>query len=565
MLMTAHFYSQPVSAWMANVLDHSWDPGNSRCSRLSIFFVDSNRCSSSHCTNVTRQGDKKQAEIHFISRSTVATVSEGFRRMKLFLLISFCVTIAASAKVSERWTRISPDAARCKIVLPNGMDISSTIQMIEKLMPRYILQMYHRMNCSVTMIPFSGRGTPNATGHYDGLVGMLQRNQFDITPVGVRIDALAFQPIKHSATMIDAEFCIVTGHRESTFIQRELISFISAFPFVFYVHFSTVIFIVTLLLSYISFAIVSEFDIIRFTLYVMHITFDCWAYLLRQNVRYPSQSSSRVVFAAFAIYVTCVTGYWLNEVGSNLKANRPVAQIDSLENLLETSEMKITYMQVFSLTEVMQSSPVNTNMNRLWNRVKNNLDQAVIDKTPLSRQQTVKLFLMAMDDLKNGERAIIMPRKFVKFQRMISCILGMNKEMTPIHTSEEFGQGIATCMFSHKIHPFVEKFVNYILITLFEAGFKESMNVNFPNLFSQVQSIDLLGKHFRCIEGRPGEEDTPAYQPFDLHVMGSLFYILFATYGAIFGVLMLEILFGRRPRRSEAVKKVRFASASRWE
>ena len=449
------------------------------------------------------------------------------------LTMFILVHLSQEIKVTERWQYLKTPVMRCTIAiadrfgpewLKNPSGIGGTI-----------MKWTGKTNCSFILSELKEAGNPNSTGHYDGYVGAIQRDEFDSAIFVVRADTLPFEPGKLTPPIYSADVAIlsITKGKEVS-IERGVTSFLDLqLPVRIYVVFG-LFFTVPLILVYDRRHHQNIRHPVTFLKCYMHNCNTMLNLFLDQEQFSPHHLFAHVLtFTSSLFMLFAVFGILLSTVGSNMVVKREPQPIDTLDDLLASNRTALVAGTLFA-GRVIESAPERTKLHQLKKRV-DSITINADDSAQINQFLSVGIQNF-IDRLANHSAVYLMAEEWARTCMRISCFVkGRFQGLEKLHqSSESFASGIMTFLMSNKVHPYTEKIISYIFTTMLETGNWLALSetskplipdmIGYPGMKYDTSTLKCIDKHKEIQEQK--------FTPFSIGHMDRVF-ALWAILSAI--------------------------------
>ena len=152
----------------------------------------------------------------------------NFFGIKLVLLTTILIQIFEGAKVKDRFREETfYDHFKCKVlaIQPPKQDIAKPLNDIFNSVSDYFTAGFERFNsciidCSITQVNL---GEVVETGEYDGITGMVQRDEYQSAALPFKAAAVPHEPVKIGPVTMPADMAIITfrSPRQEEKVQLE--------------------------------------------------------------------------------------------------------------------------------------------------------------------------------------------------------------------------------------------------------------------------------------------------------------------------------------------------------
>ena len=473
-----------------------------------------------------------------------------------FLLLLFNFQQLNLGKISDKWAKLKNDNVTCRFLIPDQFTRKFFLTFLNVIHP--LDYWLYKCNCTFDRVPYTGTNIPDENGNYNGFMGMIQRNEADLTFLFVRPDALPFEPGKPTPPIEVADLAIFSfkpyGEKKET---RNLLSFLDLGLCVYIYLLSTCFFIAPMILAFCQSNAEQRMDAFFILKGYIRNCYKVVTLFVGQEQFDLSMASSYIMILAISVFSSIlISGILLNTVGADLIVKREPPLIDSLNDLL-SSNMKPIMMKKVTGYESVRTSPQGTKLNKLWQRmIKDGLDETTVDvangRLEVNVETTDILSKLTGKALKS-EIAVIAPVFNAFLLRLGGCYLKSYPELNElakrIHVSKGLlGQGIMSSIYSNKIHVYTEKMIMYAFSTMWETGFwiagLRTNVANVHDLFSEISFSKYNSEVISCIDGTDLIEDS-TFTPFSALDLLKLFELWAFTSCFCSLVLILEVAYDR--------------------
>lgn len=478
----------------------------------------------------------------------------------LFSFLTLCNNIYA-IKTPDRWIPYKDDKVRCIVTVTKQKYKFGYNDVIADHEP-YVNRWISKANCTINQIIYTTSGTPNASGHYDGFIGIAQRNEADFVFIVIRPDSLPFQPGKPTPPIQGESIVIVSKKNtslENAVIFREVTSFLDLNSTVYAYTLITLFFMSPVILLFDKFygekkAKRIKNKPIKIRSIIKAFTSSCYkmyTLLVDQEQFTPSTITGYTVIVSASLFTLfSVHGILFNTIGADLIVRKEPPVIDTLDDLLESNLIPVLNRK-FTEYDLIKSSPPDHPLHKLWLRMQQNITKSIFDADLENEDIYVKTNDL-INRLMKSEVSIISPNSYSIHFHKISClaqsyIYSLYKFIRSAHFSKEkLAHGYSAVLFSNEIHPYTEKVLTYSARLVFESSLlKGAFQAYLPHASSYAldPSVRYDRKAVICIEGEK-EEDTESFRPYKARDLFKLFeyWALLSCLSSL--VLVIELLIG---------------------
>lgn len=484
----------------------------------------------------------------------------------VILLDLFRYTNAASVR-KVFYGGSPPRDVSCKIFQPNYgiVDLKSPVDAIQLELRNLVLDYYRPpkfTNCTTdygnvgqNMVKTS-RILPN--GSYDGFIGMIQRNEYDMVIFGMRLDLLRNDPGIIGPAIGPADAIIGVGKYHDDVIKANIFAMMDnfdhetiAFIFISFYIFCFVLFFVESVLENPEHLFTRRLSVIKLFKNVLNTFCKLMAnFLGYESFDSWSVTARLLMITALFFNILISSGFFKNLVKSDMSVVRPAKQINSIEELLRDKEFKNVqpiYVKQLYMPELLASSEEKI-FQELRNKIAMNKSFSELDfdfeNDPF---QTMKMLFAYTKHIEDHEAAILLPGLGIEVMHKFLCSFHPEKLVNVTLAKKRFAEGIFVHLFSKKINPRIRKFLHYQLETITEMAIYPGLehytrSQDFAYSFSRTDPITQSRCEFLRYPGK--KDDVVVAYTIDNFVT-PLFKLFFDIYEVCFLVFFGELLFYR--------------------
>ena len=458
-------------------------------------------------------------------------------------------------RVIERFGGKHGHLGRCVIFIPDQhSQIPQDVLFNTINLGRSATQWFRDFNCTITEGHVPGDFFdyyPNGT--YKGLLGKLQRSEFDTVPYFARPDSLPFNPVLIGKVFLAADVSVGFMKKFAVSSKRELTSFVTEFPGIVYVYI-----LIALFIFIVSFLILEKKKkklplIKRLTLTkIAHLIEQTSYCLVDQETLDAVTTPGRIVlFTLHTLLVTFIYGLFLSKIGADLVVMKEPYNIQSIEDIIETDSQiqPMVYKQFFLINLMKQASvyrPSST-LARLYPVVMSDPENNILNADINDIGNMAALTDVIFSRIMMRKAVLVVPTDVFTWIRHFECLLNPEVMSKIQVTKETFAHGIITTLYAPKIHPMVRKVLDYFLGSLLEMGLIRNpmfRNIIAKDLMKLLPVAGVTSKVTQCQDisnGNSVSDSNSSWRPFYLHDFLHVYEIM-----AFFLSLATVILFLER-------------------
>lgn len=477
-----------------------------------------------------------------------------------FLALNCCLIFGqlntvGSTKIISRWAKLKDPNARCWVLFPKQVTQGNYV-LVDTFLPLANSLDYwlKKGNCSLKSVDYLVTGSPNATGSYDGYLGMVQRNEYDFVYLAVRPDSLPFEPGKLTPPIISADVTILSRKNETERSEkREVTSFLNLDICVYVYTLVICFFILPIFLLYVHLR--GKLMSTNVTLmYKEYIANCCRVFVLlldQEQFQHKSLPARILIFSASLFTLFAVFGLLLNTVGADLIVKKSPPTIDSLDDLLNSRMQPVIIRRLFEY-ELIKASPSGSKLNKVWNRMNENLNVSLFDFDESNTAQAMPTVMNLFKKLVSSKVALLLPQSSAIYVHWATCVLKKMNEFADIAkrthvASQLFAPGMITGLMADKIHPYPEKVLTYLFRTIHETSIFTSLADQLkPKIFTMTGDARFKydSKVLTCLE-KTKFEGGEKFSPFSALDLIRLFemWAFFCIFSC--AILILEVIYHR--------------------
>lgn len=512
----------------------------------------------------------------------------NFLRIKIILLTTIPVQIFEGARVRDRFKeKTFYDHFKCKVVAiePPKQDIAKPLNDIFNSVSEYFTAGFERFNSclidySITQVNL-GKVVNEETGEYDGITGMIQRDEYQSAGLPFKAAAVPHEPVKIGPVIMPADMAIISFRSPRQEEKVQLEQFIYEFDPITYTFIALII-----IVSWISMSLVlfieswihlrqgRKISLRRFTKRSSSTLYNLLMLLLNQFLARKINDANRILWISVVFFVfVLIFNLFLSLIRSSYVVTRQPPYIESIQDLAQffPQVSPVTFKGVYYLDTFRLS--LDEDVKKIYKRLMvdgdKNLLSAQLDFNP----GTISEGMPILDRIINGSAAFLIDSSYVKIWKSGLCnwaaspiIANITPELTSRFTStrEFFAPGILTTMFSRQIDPFLYKRVSYYFITNQEMGLfiKSMLIARYTKYFEEITQWNLT----MCVDAsEQGAEDIDDHKQLEVENIWNFLTMIARLFGLGLGVLIVEIginVIIKEERK--IVKRRRFKKVAKW-
>jgi hypothetical protein len=425
------------------------------------------------------------------------------------------------SRIIDRFGGFYRKDMNCKVLM--CWDFKNTEKVPKKML--FITESIHRFNCTTVDSPdkeIYDVGHPSSNGSYDGVLGVIQRQEADVAPILVRPDGLPFEPGFIGPVAMEADVVIISRKKYGEQVTREILAFLRDFDQNVYLYFMIVI--VYFCVIYTTFSQIhysQSPDAEKNVAIEIQIAKDFFDnignsrnMLMGQENFSPKSDIQRILVLFFAIALLfSVQGIFLNKLGADLVAKTSPYNIDSIDYFVKNiTHMKPIVIKKLYLLQVLKNSQKTEKLGKLWTLMEREEDETILDvdyrgydQIDIPTQQT-RLFKI-LQEIEDSKKALFLPRQMTELALAVGCTIKPDN-VSRLHLGKEsFAKGILTSIVSHGIDPRLRNIWDYFLRTVTETGLGIGeaiyMRRELPDLMPPGVDIKYDRDALDCMNGNP--------------------------------------------------------------
>lgn len=475
----------------------------------------------------------------------------------LRVLCILCNLASCHSKISSRWDSLKEGNIRCKMLYPDRFDNDIYKREPNTGFVRPFTRWMRKANCTAVASVYNQIGTPDKNGTYDGWIGSIQRNEFDIAIGNIRPDSMPLEPVKFSPPLFPSDATIISRRtsRPST-EKHQITSFLKLDICVYTYVLCSCFFIVPIMYTFLQLHRKARLKASTFLTKYFANCYKVLGLLLDQENFNPSTGSARcILIMALSIFaLVAVFGILLNTVGADLIVLKEPPTIDSLDDLLDDpmhrSVKPIVSRSLHEYHFVKDSLP-GSQLHRLWQRMSEDLNTTTME---FVEGGDASVYTPVSNKILNGEAVFVTTHKFALYVPVITCFArdfpSLNEVGESIYIAKKlFASGTLNAFYSHQTHPYVEKIFTYVVRTYLEIGLLDGyFQIYMPKVpdASPDKTIKFDTGFLICMDNFSTKmKSAQTFRPFTTDDLESVIeFWAFLSSGSS-TVLILEVIFGR--------------------
>lgn len=476
---------------------------------------------------------------------------ESTRRRCLILLILFTLSdLTASRKVLDRFPGGKiPIPKRCVVGVFGEMDkqVGAMGQLTSVLSG--IIRIFRQMNCTYKPEPYATSGVLSLNGSYDGISGMIQRDEIDFTHGFWRTDFFgSVQPGYFSKVFQPADVVIIsrkngTSTKYLTLMQlwtsqfdRSVVSYVFICLYLF--------------VSVFSFSLDISSRPLRYIKRILHSLYQSMAAFFDQENFDPRNLAQCLAVLFFNLFLLfAVHGVLLGSLGADLVAEIDPPIIESVYEFTNDSWTQPVTVRQEYLLEVLRKSRPESQLYHLKQVIMNREDNIMdLDASNLDKLSPAVMSLV--DSLVSSRKALLAPQNAAEAGRSCGCFV-MPSSMSLVAASKStLAEGSFATLYSKKIDPMLREFADYLVMSASDAGLFNALRSGMGSTMSSMISGEttMFSSAWReCMEGAPRRpHEARQFSPDTFSAVYTGFGVLMSL---AFIILLIECLVKKTSRR----------------
>lgn len=495
-----------------------------------------------------------------------------------YFYISFIINLIyiESVKVKEWFGGSYPTDVSCRVLaLDLGfLNLQKPKNAIERGMDNLFKYALREINCTYVYSPATIRiiDRPDENGTYNGVIGMIQRNEYDLALFPLRTDLIFGDPVKLGPAIASGDSLIITGTSNDTADALSIESFVSSFSGEVYLYYLISMHIVLVIIVGTIYVLqpylkkgtfhhkmgknnrnVSLFFIRYF--YTLRKLVMC---LLGSESLEPVTSAIRVlgISILFTNYFL-IEGFFKNLIKAESLSVRPAQLINSLEDLVNNTNFKSVlpiFLHQLYLSTLLEDEKFNLPIYQLLRKRISQHSSILLDfSKPLVAVDQVK---KAIDDVIDNHAALIIPVSLDKdhmFDKFF-CPSDPAKSLRIRIANKPILSGCTLNMFySKQVDSRIQNLANYKYTSFMEFGSLYAFSKLVQTSTSVLEGMPFSGEHARCSLGitklkvkERKREQIVRFEQINFTFLSPLMRFMLFVYIIIFSIFIVEFSFNKR-------------------
>ncbi|MCZ6910509.1 MAG: hypothetical protein O7C56_06075, partial [Rickettsia endosymbiont of Ixodes persulcatus] len=284
--------------------------------------------------------------------------------------------------------------------------------------------MIRTFSCTFVETPqrSSAIGTANETGHYNGVIGLIQRDEADVSLVNIALDDLLSDTVLPGPATNAKDGVILTQYRPQLTIPLDLLDSVRNFSdglWCFY-------FISCLLIIAILVCIGIKFQSLDLKTIVSSVYSHSWNVNMAffDQVEYsPSDIKRRILWFMFCVFLFFTFETFGAMMSSDIAVKNPVRQVETLEDVATMDDVKPRFFPQMSSIDAFSHSPENSTSvyRRIYNKAKTADDNG--DRSIMLIDTSHVEAALGLADTMYDHSAVLVTSYVVKFLQAGVCSL----------------------------------------------------------------------------------------------------------------------------------------------
>ena len=394
-------------------------------------------------------------------------------------------------------------------------------------------------------VDFSNTGTTiDANRSWDGLLGMIQRDEFDSVAYVYRSDYFEVQPGNLITTGYPADVAIVMKKNASTIMAVELISlWLTSFDIITVSYVMISIFLFITVLAFASGPTFSVTTLLRNM--SSNLRRSLFAISDQENFEAENESS-RVAVLFFNLFLLFgIHGIMLGCLGADLLSVVSVVDYPIYESLNEfsnTSHVQPTVMKNLWLLPILAKTGLGSELWPLKQAVDADPHNNIVEVNWDNEMLTNMVVSRVSGEMSAGTRALIFPLFALELAHDIMCTLMAERMRDFVYSKQSFAQGVLAQVISFKADPVLRRVMEYFGRTSTETGLMQGMVrlIHTQQVASSMPTTDVywLRRKHACLERF--KWDTRGAEVFGIGSFAPFFELFLKVSGIALIVMIAE-------------------------
>lgn len=434
--------------------------------------------------------------------------------------------------------------ALCKILHPTFnelFDLKDGQTSIELELGSLYLNPLRKANCSILYEGLSGElGEPDLNGNYSGLIGRLQRHEFDFVIYWIRTDYLDHEPVTVGPIFGPADVSIISGKHSPTNCTQNIISTTKTMDFLVLWYFILIwLLIVGLLISFkvvIRTCRIPKHQLTNAHLYkiIKNTSVQSLWFMLGRNsnkVKYQMSWKTIIYFLTLGQFVL-LYGYHKNLISVDMTIVRSPQEINSIRDLLSQYKVIPKMFKLLFLKRLAIKSDPSTDLGQLGWKLRQHSDQYVLDWDFTSQESTLKNFADLLEEIINHKTAVCAPDVGFEILKKVICATAENIVPSLHHGSDTFARGSLAFFYSKHMQDVHRKFFDEKLRRFNEFGIYKGYEAYYRRDKSLARKFngDPEAQQSCMLDiGKVNNDKIPEYNPFNYDfIQPALYHLIYA-------------------------------------
>jgi len=410
-------------------------------------------------------------------------------------------------------------------------------------------------NCTFIFQDLGGEfGEPDEHGNYSGLIGRVQRHEFDMAINWIRIDNLDYEPVIVGPIFSSADVAIISGRHSSNISFQNIIESNSTMKSIV-VLYSAIIFIIL----YSTLVLIKVFNknakIRKRTssLNVIRTVFKTakrimYYFIGRNYNSFQENTSWRILIIIITIsHFVIITGYHKNLVKVDMTVIRAPSEIDSLRDLLERKDVSPMVFKLLHVNRIASKSDPNSDLGRFAARIhETNSSMVQIDLNE-GIQVLGKLREKGLQIIQH-KTALCIPRIGYDIYLKLICSFEPEFASQMRISQHSFAHGSLAFFYSKAIKASLRKYFDHKLRIFREHGIYKGytafyritdMPMRPPSLTGEVITNDVVIKCMFNL-GSDNQNKGQEFKPFNFEFVKSGLILMMSMFACCLLVFALE-------------------------
>lgn len=448
-----------------------------------------------------------------------------FSLTKYLFIILFSTNLVHCLTPRQKFIDSGSSNEKCSILFPSLIDNYLTPSF--KTFFTSLKDWIRKVNCTPEVInEYSNIGSPDENGTYDGIIGMIQRNEANSFIFFIRPDALPYEPTKIGPVLFPADAVISSKKKLKVQQTRDVLSVFIDVGMMMYIYTAYFMLIVSILITaekrmhgskeYFLLTMIKSF------FEQLNVMF-CVAY----SCTSPKLITRKILLQTMSVFsLIFIIGLLQNRVGSDLCVFFGEDDINSITDLINDKKVVPWVTPRFFLYNVLKSSPEGTENSLLWKRIMENPDVSIeetFEDKYGGEASIIKTVTLMMNQVSDGKIATLISEFLTKTSRIFGCRFQRKIVSQTVVSTERFAPGTFSIVWSHETAKYYLNALNYMFTTSFETGCWDGFILS-----SKHVELPITGKAnretIRCQDSIV--QNDLEWEPFDMNIFVGIFGFL---------------------------------------